>query len=186
MSKTLESLVQDHRNSSRLLDAFERQLQIFLDAGEPDYELMRSALEYFLDYPDKIHHPKEDLIWARLVEKDPEAVEGMGDLATLHEELSALTHSIAYALKLVLQETTASRDWVGTSARNFLKAYRSHMEVEEAKFFPAAEKALSAADWKEIDGKVSSKKDPLFDKKDEIRFESLRNYVQDLDRLAEA
>ncbi len=185
MSATLESLIQDHRNMGRLLDAFERQLRIFHEAGEPDYELMQSALEYFLDYPDKIHHPKEDLVWARLVERDSAAVAGMGDLAVLHEELSALTHSIAYALKLVLQESTASRDWVGTSARNFLNAYRKHMEVEEALFFPLAAKALSAADWRKIDGQIKSADDPLFAPRDALRFESLRKYIEDLDQLAE-
>ncbi len=186
MPATLDALIQDHCNMGRLLGAFERQLQVFREAGKPDYELMQSALEYFLDYPDKIHHPKEDLVWARLVERDSAAVAGMGDLAVLHEELSALTHSIAYALKLVLQDASASRDWVGTSARNFLNAYRKHMEIEEALFFPLADKALSDADWREIDARIGSTEDPLFARRDELRFESLRKYIEDLDDLAEA
>lgn len=186
MSATLDSLKQDHRNMTKLLDAFERQFEVFSEAGAPDYALMQATLEYCVDYPDKVHHPKEDLIWASLIKRDKDAVAGMGDLTRLHEELSALSHSINYALKMVLQEETASRDWVGTSARNFLNAYRAHMKLEDEQFFPAAERTLTKEDWKEIDSKYESLEDPLFDRREESRFESLRLYIEDLDELAKA
>ncbi len=87
MSAVIRSLLQDHANTGLLLQSMERQFEAF-GAGEAiDLELLRSTLEYFAAFPDACHHPKEDLILARLRERAPQKAE---DLSRLEEEHRAL------------------------------------------------------------------------------------------------
>ena len=66
----LNDLSTDHARIAKVLDELERQLDILADAGKPDYEVVRGAVEYLLVYPDQFHHPKEDLIYRRLRARD--------------------------------------------------------------------------------------------------------------------
>jgi hemerythrin-like domain-containing protein len=63
----IEILRQEHRNIEKLLRVLERELNVF-DRGErPDYEVVLAVIDYFKDYPDICHHPKEDLKVSRSV-----------------------------------------------------------------------------------------------------------------------
>ena len=64
-----------------------------------------------------------------------------------------------------------------TAARRFLEPYREHMEKEEQAFLPAARRALGAADWAEIDARLSQPEDPLFGAPGEERFAALRQDI---------
>ena len=72
-----------------LVKALEWQVAEF-DAGRaPDYDVIRSAVDYFLSFPDLYHHPKEDLVFSRLKARAPDVVERIGDLRREHEALAA-------------------------------------------------------------------------------------------------
>ena len=72
MPDTLFLLRLEHGNLSKLLGLIENQVAA-ADAGMPmDEQLLSLASEYFYDYPDRCHHPKEDLVYRRLGERDPE------------------------------------------------------------------------------------------------------------------
>jgi len=61
MTEMIEILRQEHRSIESLLRVLERELGVF-DRGErPDYEVVLAVIDYFEDYPDKCHHPKEDI-----------------------------------------------------------------------------------------------------------------------------
>jgi len=64
MSDTLSRWHAEHANFSKLLDLLERQVASFHDGGSPDYELMLEIMYYMTHYPDVLHHPKEDLVFA--------------------------------------------------------------------------------------------------------------------------
>ena len=54
----IETLREEHRNISRMLDALEHQIEVLAQVGTPDYEIIRGIADYFCDYPDRCHHPK--------------------------------------------------------------------------------------------------------------------------------
>ena len=68
METVLSRLQLDHANMSRLLDIVDAQLQLVADAQNADFELMRDILHYLTNYSDAIHHPTEDLLYARLAD----------------------------------------------------------------------------------------------------------------------
>jgi hypothetical protein len=84
MTKLIEILREDHRNIETLLLVLERELNIFDRAEQPDYEVMRAIIDYFRDYPDRCHHPKEDAVFAKLKTRDPAATASVGDLEAEH------------------------------------------------------------------------------------------------------
>ncbi len=177
MTNIIDSLHEDHANLTKLLDALERQLGLF-DLGEtPDYDIVRGVVDYCLNYPDLYHHPKEDLVLEHLKAADPVAAAAIGDLAAEHQVLAALTRHFADAIDAILQDIQVPRGPFEDAAHRFLEAYREHMNKEERAFLPAARRALGAADWAEIDARLSRPEDPLFGAPGEERFTALRQDI---------
>jgi hemerythrin-like domain-containing protein len=177
VTDVLDAIHEDHANMTKMLDALERQLAVF-DAGEtPDYDIVRGVVEYCIGYPELYHHPKEDLVFARLKAVDPAAAAEVGDLPSEHEELTVLTRRLRDAVEAVLNDLEVPRGRFDETLRAFLDAYRRHMALEESTFLPAARRALSAADLAAIDASLDSPEDPLFGAPSEERFAALRQDI---------
>src|SRR5215468_8057597 len=86
MTDIIKILCQEHRNIESLLRVLEGELNVF-DRGErPDYEVVLGVIDYFKDYPDCCHHPKEDMIVGKLKARDPVAAATVGELEAQHQE----------------------------------------------------------------------------------------------------
>ncbi len=138
-------------------------------------------IDYFLDYPDAVHHPREDLIYRVLKQRDAELAKAIGDLERDHELLGATTRELSEILREILAEELIDRARVQKKVEEFVRSYRRHMGFEEQQIFAAAEQTLSKEDWAEIDASVSDRDDPLFGHTVAEHFRSLR---EDIDALA--
>jgi hemerythrin-like domain-containing protein len=179
MSNVVQALRREHSSMTKLLDALERQIAEFDRGARPDYDIVAGVIDYCLTYPDLYHHPKEDLVFAKLQARDPAAAEAIGDLRGEHESLAETTRRLAATLRQVLNEAEMPRDSVHAAAAKFIGFYRKHIEMEETRFFPAALMALTEADWAEIEGRLSERQDPLFGRAPEARFAVLRQDILD-------
>ena len=63
MTRIIEMLLEEHRNIKKLLHVLEQELNVFDHSDQPDYEILRAIIEYFQDYPESYHHPKEDMVF---------------------------------------------------------------------------------------------------------------------------
>jgi hemerythrin-like domain-containing protein len=151
----IERLSQEHRNIEKLLAILERELEVFDRGDRPDYEVIRAVISYFEAYPEVYHHPQEDLIFAKLRERDPVAAAKVGDLAREHHKGAERLHRVAHAVKNVLADAEVLRQNVDTIIRDFIAHERHHMMMEDRDFFPAALKALEPQDWTEIASAVT-------------------------------
>ncbi len=177
MASIVDSLRQDHINSTILLDVLEQQLVIFSRVEVPDYEMMQGVMEYFLDYPDLYHHPTEDLILSKMKSRSWTAKDGFPDLRHEHQELAAMTRGFSTAIQDILLEAEIPREAFQQRAREFLDFYRSHIKKEEEVFFPAALKMLTKEDWAEISEVREIWNDPIFGPKSHERLETLRESI---------
>jgi hemerythrin-like domain-containing protein len=175
MVHVLDMIHQEHLSMSRLLGLLERQVELFERGLIPDYELVREILDYFLTFPDLWHHPKENLILARLRQRAPELARGVGDLDAEHAELSNELHDFAHAVVNVLLDVEMPRDTFAKLARAFIDRERKHMAREETEFLPAARRGLSDADWAEISSRIQAFRDPVSDTAGRVRFVRLRD-----------
>jgi hemerythrin-like domain-containing protein len=177
MAEIIDSLREDHRNMHRLLDVLDSQIEVFRRGEEPDYELLTQTIDYCLNYPDHIHHPMEDEVYRHLSAKDPALKKQMGDLEAAHDDLSALTRRVAQALEAILKEGEVDRQAVVGVTEAFIRAYRRHIEIEERSFFPLAERALDADDWKSIEAGLAQSTDPLFGEDTAAAYRRLRDNI---------
>ncbi|MGF1612047.1 MAG: hemerythrin domain-containing protein [Kiloniellales bacterium] len=177
MPETLRQLREEHRNIARLLGALERQLAIFDRAERPDYDILLSIAEYFTGFPDRYHHPKEDLVLARLRARDPEAARTVGELGAEHQRLAERARHFREAIENVLKEAEVPRANVDAVIRHFIADQRRHMHMEEARFFPLAERTLTSQDWAAIDAEAGKPDDPLFGAACSGEFAALREDI---------
>ncbi len=181
-----ELLSKEHRNLEKLLAVLEHELEVFDRGDRPDYEVIRSILDYFEVYPEQYHHPQEDLVFARLKIRDPAAAAKVGDLAGEHRMGAERLRRVAQAVDAVLADREVLRQDVDTIIRDFIEHERQHILMEDRHFFPAALKALKPQDWKDIASTLTVRNDPLFSEVAEARFDAVRAQILRLEQEAEA
>lgn len=174
MSTVLSELQTDHANLTRLLDALDRQLDVFNQGGRPDYEFIADFLDYCLGFPDRYHHPREDLIVETMRRRAPESAEDLAPLEAEHERINELTRRFADAVALAMQDQELPRARFAELAQTFLSTYRRHLSWEEETVFPRAQSVLSEADWQAIDARIAAPEDPLFGGSGAERYRALR------------
>jgi hemerythrin-like domain-containing protein len=169
----VEILRKEHKNIARLLAALEHQVDLFAKDQPPDYDVIKGVAEYFLDYPDRCHHPKEDAMLARLRENHPADAAAIGDLEGEHKAMHTRVVQFHATIVALLGDTDIARSVVVDAARGFIAAERRHMQMEEERFFPLADLRLTPADWLKIYREMTGGPDPLFGGKVEDSFRKL-------------
>ena len=150
MAEFLAALRGEHEKFGRLLDAVDEQIQQ-LEAGiTVDYELIGEIVDYFLGFPDTTHHPKEDMLYRKLLERAPQEAAAIGDLTREHETLGKRAREFAAAIRAVLADAFVPRDALAGWARGFVDLQRRHIAGEEVIFFRVAELRLRPEDWDEL------------------------------------
>lgn len=177
MPKIIDLLLEEHQNIERLLLVLEHELEIFDRSGRPDYEILQTIIQYFQDYPERCHHPKEEMIFEKLKARDAVAAKRFGDVEAEHEVETRRLRSFARAVDSVLADQEFLRESFHLAVNDFIEHQRQHLQKEERLLFPAAIKALRREDWAEIDARLDNRKDPLFDGVVEEKFNSLRKTI---------
>jgi hemerythrin-like domain-containing protein len=174
MPKIISLLLEEHQNIEKLLRVVEHELEIFDSSGRPDYEILQTIIQYFQDYPESCHHPKEEMIFQLLKARDPAAARRFGDVEAEHEVETRRLRSFSRAVDSVLADQEFLRESFHLAVHDFIAHQREHLRKEELLLFPAAAQALRPEDWAEIDARLDDRKDPLFDSVVEERFHNLQ------------
>ena len=183
MSNVVLLLQIEHRNMAKLLDLIQQQATN-MDRGDAvNHRLLESAFAYLSSYPDRCHHPKEDLVYRKLLSRYPEMAVSLKDLVTEHEKLAQSTRNLTAALGESQQAQPAVPDRLADHLMEFLSLYRHHMLMEDQHFFPVALQRLSSDDFEEIDFRLFDQPNPLLDRESEGMFAELR---QEISRLGAA
>ena len=182
MSSVIETLHEEHKNTARLLNAMENQIERLATESNPDYDLLQSIANYFCDYPDRCHHPKEDVIFRQLRARHPPEAATVGDLAKEHRDAHARVSHFRDNIQAILRDQILSRESVLTAGRSFIDAEREHMRMEEELLFPLAVSVLDEEDWRSIGGNLRQRQDPLFGEFVEEDFKILREFLFSWDR----
>jgi hemerythrin-like domain-containing protein len=177
MPKIIDILLDEHQNIRKLLLVLEHELEVFDRSGRPDYEILQSIIQYFQDYPESCHHPKEEMIFEKLKLRDPAAAKRFGDVEAEHGLEARRLRSFARAVDYILADQEFLRESFHLAVHDFIEHQRQHLQKEERLMFPAAVKALRSDDWAEIDARLDDRKDPLFNSIVEERFQNLQRTI---------
>lgn len=173
----LAQLSAEHRRFSKLLGLMEEQLAKFHRHDRPDYELLRDILYYMTAYPDRFHHPKEDLVFAKVAERIAGARAHVEELHRQHRLIAEVGALFLANLEAALNGTILLREAVEEPALQFIALYRQNMMLEEQQLFPLARTVVSQADWAQAHAAIGTEADPLFGELVEDRYRSLHRWI---------
>jgi len=137
----------DHVRFVRLLDMLEKEVALFHSGEQPNYELMRDIVLWLRHYADGVHHPREDLAFERMVQRDPDLRIPVNRLLQEHRIIAYAGESLLERLENAANGGFAPRAELEAAAATFLAYYRSHMATEEGMILPRAAELLRDADW---------------------------------------
>jgi hemerythrin-like domain-containing protein len=128
----------------------------------PDLKVFRAMLLYISDYPEKVHHPKEDhYLFAQLRKRTHEADAVLDELEAQHGKGDALVRALEHALtRYELLGRTAFPEFLAL-VESYAQFYFAHMRLEEEAIMPAAQRALTPEDWASVDAAFDANRDPL-------------------------
>ena len=173
LAVVIDALLAEHRNMARLLTALEHQVEVVALAGEPDYQLILSIAQYFCEYPDRCHHPKEDAVLEQLRIKFPLEGKSLSYLAWEHIDAYERVVRFRQNVDELIHGAIIPRAAFVKAALSFINAERRHMRMEDKHFFPAAEKLLTEEDWSCIEYCITKGHDPLVMNQAESEFKGI-------------
>ncbi len=177
MSSPVDGWHAEHRDFERLLQVVQDQIAVFRDGGTPNYALMRDAVQYLRNFPDRYHHAREDVAFGRLAERDPGVRKLLLRLEQEHRVIAAAGDALLKCLDEIANEAWIPRAAVETAAATYLVYYQKHIEEEEKDVLPLARKLLTPEDWKAVAAAKSGGPDPLFGAGGDPRFRELRRQI---------
>ena len=151
MPALIDSLRRDHANMELLLQILEQEIAVFDRPDRPDFDIIQGVLDYFRSYPAQCHHPKEDLLFAKLRARDPEGAAGIIDIEADHGQSTRRLELFARLVDEVLDDQPIARGVLDTAVHEFVEHERRHMELEERELLPNALASLHAEDWADLD-----------------------------------
>ena len=147
--KAVRLIRMEHRAIAAVLNA----LLHITDALEPDWDkanvaLLASLIEYLTQISNKLHHPKENQIFAILRSKTRDFDEALDRLAHEHENTDRAIGALDRALVGYIQDVTpGGATQLRDAVRRYAKYEWAHMGLEEKQIFPAALRHFDESDW---------------------------------------
>jgi hemerythrin-like domain-containing protein len=160
-SNALAAWRADHLAFSHLLDLLDREVIAFHTGAEPNYPLMFDILRYLHEYLDRSHHPREDVAFARLAEREPTLQLQVARRLQEHRVVAAAGGSLLTLLNGIMDGSLIARADVERAAATYLVYYRHHLRAEEELVIPQAAAVLSREDWSAVAAAGTGAVDPL-------------------------
>jgi len=187
MHKIQRQLHKDHFHLQRLLNCFSHEIDCYdYDSKRmADLDIILSALDYVHIYPDKWHHPAEDVIFEKLIQKQVKESELIKELQSEHQQIIQETNKVLDLFNCVAEDCIITADELLTAARHFITLQRHHLEKENEHIYPLMDTAFSEKDWGEIEKNVTLQNDPLFDTSSKNEYDHLYRYIVALEKSKE-
>ncbi|HSA70382.1 MAG TPA: hemerythrin domain-containing protein [Burkholderiales bacterium] len=163
MKDAISILKSEHRSISAVLHGLKELARMAQDAKvRPRFQVLRSMLRYMDEYPERLHHPKEnDHIFSRLVAREPSARLLVEELQAEHEEGAHLIRELERSLLFFEEGWPAGAREFQQAVDAYADFHWKHMRKEEQQLMPLAERALTAEDWKAINAAFAENRDPV-------------------------
>lgn len=174
----IETLYSEHRYITSLLDTLEEQSQRLGKGKIPDYHLLYEILDYLIHYPEQYHHPREDLLFAQMLDSDKKFQVKLDRLLREHDTIAHFTRELYNELTRAVEGRPVNRPELQRMARRYITGYRKHIEYESKHIFPRASGSLTAWDVKRLANKTRHVDDPLFGGELQYRYRRLGRNIQ--------
>jgi len=160
--KALAIIEDEHRAITAVIEGL-RHVLAEMRAGTmpPEPTLVGAMFHYIEQFPERLHHPKEDdFLFERLRARRPDAAPLLDSLQREH----AIGRERFGQLLRHYERFVADPSTIGTFADavdRYADFHWKHMRREEDEVMPLAAQALTADDWAGIDAAFASNADPI-------------------------
>ena len=160
--KALAIIEDEHRAITAVIEGL-RHVLAEMRAGTmpPEPTLVGAMFHYIEQFPERLHHPKEDdFLFERLRARRPDAAPLLDSLQREH----AIGRERFGQLLRHYERFVADPSTIGTFADavdRYADFHWRHMRREEDEVMPLAAQALTADDWAGIDAAFASNADPI-------------------------
>jgi hemerythrin-like domain-containing protein len=158
MKSALTIIRDEHRTISAVLHALKDLARAAQEPGaRPAFAALRAMVRYIDEFPEKLHHPKEDDLLARLVARAPEHRTLIEKLKAEHVEGARLVRELERALLFFEDGANAGEFLAAVNA--YAEFHWQHMRKEEQELLPLAERVLGPTDWLALDAAFEANPD---------------------------
>ena len=179
----IDELHNDHRRLSKILKLLAHQLELLKSDGSPDYILLQDILDYIENYPEFVHHPREDAVFKAFLERHDELQETINNLLLEHQEMEHMTKELREEVDGIARNAlVVNKKMLEQQLLKYLKRQMHHMNTEESKVFPVLQQKLTADDLRRILENLPAKEEPLFGEVVEQRYNTLYKHIIRLER----
>jgi hemerythrin-like domain-containing protein len=153
----------EHRHMANIMELFKEQLDAIDQGAMVDTHVVYEIMDYMVTWPDRYHHPREDLIYGRVAEVDKSAEDAVDTLQREHDRMAGEGREVLKQIE-AWREGGVSGDPVVDLGRKYVADLYSHMNTEEKLVFPRIEKTLTTADWRDLadEDLLKPVTDPIF------------------------
>jgi hemerythrin-like domain-containing protein len=165
MKTAIKIIHDEHRSISAVLHALKQLAKAAEDSSvEPRFEVFRAMIYYIDQFPERMHHPKEDkYLFALLAARAPETKGLVDELRAEHVMGAQLIRDLEQALVGLEVGWQGGARAFSAAVDAYAQFHWNHMRKEEQKLLPLAERFLTAEDWREIDAAFAGNNDPIAD-----------------------
>ena len=179
VANVLAELRQDHKNMILMLNLLEHQSNRLYDGDDPDFELLHDIMHYMTVYPDAVHHPKEDRIYAELKAIRPDLSVGFERITIDHRQIAELSIKLRDDIASINSSQFVRRNRIVADALRYVNTLRGHMQWEELDLFRRIEEMIAEGHNLIEAATYLQAYDPVFGPKIEQKFENLVKSIRD-------
>jgi hemerythrin-like domain-containing protein len=139
VSHILTELREDHRNMSLLLEMLETETNQMYSGNGADLDLVHDIMIYMTSYPDAVHHPKEDRLYAELKAARPDLSQGMSRVTAEHRGIAEQGQALLVAIEQYVVGQADQQNTIIENSLRYVDALRKHMRWEEHDLFRRVE-----------------------------------------------
>ncbi len=172
----------EHRSLAAVVHGIELLAHEVRAEGEPPrFALLKAMLYYIREFPEKLHHPKEDdFLFKKLRERTSEFNEVLDELQRQHREGARHANELEQSLARYESDPAGAAEQFAEAARRYATGQEQHMRLETRVIIPAARNYLTAEDWAEVSRAFADNGDPRFHADTEEEFRQLFARIQNL------
>jgi len=170
----LASLRGEHRHIASVLALLSDYLNAIERSELVNTHVVYEILDYMVTWPDRFHHPREDVIFAYAADVDARLAEDRRRLEKDHDALARAGKELLHTVE-DWRRGLADGSEVVRLGRAYVQSHYQHMSFEERDVFPAIDAVLTRSDWRELaaDDQLRPVRDPLFGRRVQRDFRNL-------------
>ncbi len=176
----LAELRTDHKNMALMINLLERESNRIYEGSEPDYELLGDIMHYMTVYPDAVHHPKEDRLYAELKAVRPDLSVGFERITMDHRHIADLSMKLRDKIGAINAGSPMKRNAVVADALRYVNTLRGHMQWEELDLFRRVDEMIAEGHDQFDTANFTHNSDPVFGPEVERNFGKLVSSIQEI------